>query len=60
MNLMTKNGLSILGILATLIGGAATLLGQYAEERRMDQVIREKVDEALAERLDEEEEEEES
>lgn len=60
MNLTTKNGLSILGILATLIGGAATLLGQYAEEKRMDQVIQEKVDEALAERLDEEEEEEES
>lgn len=59
MNLKKLNGLSALGLLATLLGGAATLLGQYADERRQDRLIQEKIDEAMAERFGEEEDEEE-
>lgn len=50
--------LSILGLLASLIGTGATILGDWAAEKKMDVVIDEKIAKALAEKEETEEESE--
>ena len=56
---MKANVLSILGVVATIAGGAAALLGNWVTEKKMDETIETKVNEALAKREEENEETEE-
>lgn len=53
---MRANLLSVLGIAATIVGGAATLLGNWVSDKKNEEMIEEKVNEALAKRENEEEE----
>lgn len=48
--------IKVLGLAATIIGVAATLLTDWVNEQKMDERIEEKVNEALAKRDDENEE----
>lgn len=43
----------ILGIVATVVGMGATLLTDWVNEKKMDEKINEKIDEALANRENE-------
>lgn len=43
-----------LGILATIVGGVLTLVTGVIEDKKQEQLIEEKVDEALARRSEEE------
>ena len=53
----TKSKLiEVLGLTATMIGVAATLVTDWVNEQKMDEKIEEKVNEALAKRDDEIEE----
>ncbi len=52
---MKANLLSVLGIAATVVGGAATLLGNWVSDKKNEEMIEEKVNEALAKRESEEE-----
>lgn len=53
----TKSKLiKVLGLAATVIGVAATLVTDWVNEQKMDEKIEEKVNEALAKRDDEKEE----
>lgn len=52
------NGLSILGIAAMVLAGIGSILQQAADERRMGQMIDEKLDERLAEKNEENEDDE--
>ena len=54
---MKANVLSILGVVATIAGGAAALLGNWVTEKKMDETIEIKVNEALERRNENEEEE---
>lgn len=45
----------IIGFAATILGLASTMLTGWSQQRAMEQAIDEKVDEALANRLKEEE-----
>lgn len=45
-----KNKWKALGILTTIAGGALTLLSSLIEDKKMEEVIAEKVAEALANR----------
>lgn len=47
--------IKILGFAATLIGAAATVLSNWVDDKKMDEKIEEKVNEALAKQNDEEE-----
>lgn len=47
----------LIGVLATIAGGALTLISNRAEEERMKAEVRKTVDEVLAERDEEEESE---
>ena len=47
--------IKILGILGTLLGLGATLLTDYADEKKMEETIDEKIDEKLKERMEMEE-----
>lgn len=49
--------IKILGLTATLIGGAATLLTDWVNEKKMDEMINEKVKEALTDSEEENEKE---
>lgn len=54
-----KKILGALGIVATVIGFGATMLSDFVKEKQLDDTIEEKVDEALARRLEEDDETEE-
>lgn len=54
---MNKNTLKIIGIAASLIGLGAQLLGEWADDRKLDTEIDEKIDKALAERAKKNDEE---
>lgn len=54
-----KKILGALGIVATVIGFGATMLSDFVKEKQLDDTIEEKVDEALARRLEEDNETEE-
>ena len=54
---MKSKMIKVLGLTASIIGVAATLLSDWVNERKMDEKIEEKVNEALAKRNDEENEE---
>lgn len=45
-----KSMIKILGIAATLIGGAATLISEWVKDRELDEKIDEKVNKALADK----------
>lgn len=45
----------LVGIVGMLLGGAATLVSSWAQEKQMEKTIEEKVDEALAKRENTEE-----
>lgn len=47
--------IKILGILGTLLGLGATLLTDYADEKKMEETIDEKIDEKLKEQMEMEE-----
>ncbi len=51
---MTSKFIKILGMAATVIGIGATLINDWVGEKKMDEKIEEKVNEALAEREEEE------
>lgn len=48
---MTKNVLKILGVVATIGGVVATLVSNYVGEQTRHQEIKEEVDKAVSERL---------
>lgn len=50
-----KPNWKVIGVLATIAGGALTLLSQFIEEKQRDEVIKEEVRKALAEKTEEEE-----
>lgn len=52
------SAIKLLGLAAMALGGVATLVGNWVQERQMEQMINEKVQEALAEREEQEDEEE--
>lgn len=54
---MTSNMIRILGIIGAGLGLAATALSDWVDDKKMDQKIEEKVNEALAQRENEEDEE---
>lgn len=55
---MSKTLVKVLGIAATIVGMGATLVSGWVEGKTMDEKIREGIDEALAERENNEEDEE--
>ncbi|MCM1363441.1 MAG: hypothetical protein NC215_00455 [Ruminococcus sp.] len=52
---MSKNLMKIIGFAATLIGMGATLLSDWVSDKQMEATVEEKVNEALAEKSNEEE-----
>ena len=56
--MITGKLIKVLGIAATVVGMGATLLTDWVNEKKMDEKIEEKVNEALAKKDEEEEEEE--
>lgn len=48
-----KPNWKVIGVLATITGGAMTLLSQFVEEKQRDEVIKEEVRKALAEQNEE-------
>lgn len=54
---MKSNIIKVLGLTASVIGVAATLLSDWVNEQKMDEKIEEKVNEALALKYKENEEE---
>lgn len=52
-----KPNWKVIGVLATIAGGALTLLSQFIEEKQRDEVIKEEVRKALSEKTEEEESE---
>lgn len=53
-----SNLVKLVGLGAMALGGIATLIGNWVQERQMEQMIDEKVQEALADREQDEEESE--
>lgn len=51
---MKSKMIKVLGLTASIIGVAATLLSDWVNEQKMDEKIEEKVNEALAKSEDEE------
>ena len=51
--MLNKNIIKAIGIMATFIGFGATFLKSWVDEREMDAKIEEKVNEALANRQEE-------
>lgn len=47
---MNKNLIKGLGVLATVVGFAATFVSDWVAEQKLDEKINEKVNEAIAER----------
>lgn len=52
---MNKTLIKVLGFTATLVGMLATIASDYVNEKKMEDKIEEKVNEALANRNNEEE-----
>jgi hypothetical protein len=52
---MNGNLIKVLGIAATALGMAATLLSDWVNEKKMDEKIEEKVNEAIAKKDEEDE-----
>ena len=52
--MFTGNLIKILGIAATIVGIGATLVSEWVNEKKMDEKIEEKVNEALAKKDEEE------
>lgn len=50
------NAVKLVGLVGLALGGVATLIGNWAQEKQMEEMIDEKVNEALAERNREESE----
>lgn len=48
------DAVKLIGLAGLALGGLATLIGNWAQERQMEQLIDEKVNEALANREEEE------
>ncbi len=48
-----KPNWKVIGVLATIAGGAMTLFSQFVEEKQRDEVIKEEVRKALAEQNEE-------
>lgn len=48
--MLKENLIKGIGLAATVVGMGATLLTDWVNERKMEEKIKEKVDEALAER----------
>ncbi len=55
--MLKKNLITGLGFAATLVTMGATLLSDWVDEKKMREMVKEEVDEALAEREHEEDEE---
>ncbi len=53
---MANNIVKIIGLAATVIGFGATLLSDWVNEKKMEEMVDEKVNEALAKREENEEE----
>lgn len=54
--MVTGKIVKVLGLVATAVGVGATLLTDWVNEKKMDEKIEEKVNEALAQRDEEDEE----
>ena len=54
---MKKNMIKILGLAATVFGVGATLISDWVKDQKMNDTIEEKVNKALAERENEDNEE---
>lgn len=52
---MKANTLTILGVIATIAGGAATLLGNWVSDKKTEEMIEEKVQAALREKEEDKE-----
>lgn len=52
---MSKTMIKVIGIAATIIGMGATLITDWVDEKKMDEKIEQKVNEALAQKENEEE-----
>lgn len=50
-----SNAIKVLGLVATLVGMGATLISDWVSEQKMNEMIDEKVNEALAKQKEEEE-----
>lgn len=57
---MGKNIIGIIGVIASFAGIAASVIGNWADERKTEILIDEKIEKALAEKNEVEEEEEET
>lgn len=55
---MNSRLIGLLGLIATIVGGAANIVGGYIDKKQTEALIDEKVSEALAVKKDEDEEEE--
>ncbi len=55
---MNSRLIGLLGLIATIVGGAANIVGGYIDKKQTEALIDEKVSKALAVKKDEEEEEE--
>lgn len=53
---MNSKLIKVLGLAASVVGVAATLLSDWVNEQKMDEKIEEKVNEAIAKKNDENEE----
>lgn len=55
---MNSRLIGLLGLIATIVGGAANIVGGYIDKKQTEALIDEKVSKALAVKKEEEEEEE--
>ncbi len=53
---MGKNIVSIIGVVASFAGVVASVIGNWADERKTEMLIDEKIEEALAKNEEEDEE----
>lgn len=52
---MSKNWIKVIGLVASLVGFGATMLTSWVNEKNTDAMIEEKLEKALAERTEENE-----
>ena len=50
---MDKKGLKILGLVTTIVGAGVSLVSNWVGDKKQEQIIDEKVNEALTKRLEE-------
>lgn len=53
--MLNKNWIEVIGLAATVLGGAAALVAKWVDAEKLDAKIEEKVNEAIAEQNKEEE-----